>query len=62
MIHKSLNVGRFTFLMNQNTKETLRQQAIELLLSEIAVGEKSVSSEADWNSEEDMLSEFGVQA
>ncbi|MBQ1437660.1 MAG: type II toxin-antitoxin system RelB/DinJ family antitoxin [Ruminococcus sp.] len=59
---QSLNVGGLPFLMNQNSKETLRQQAIELLLSEIAIGEKSVSSEADWISEEDMLSEFGVQA
>lgn len=59
---QSLNVGGLPFLMNQNSKETLRQQAIELLLSEIAIGEKSVSSEADWISEEDMLSEFGAQA
>ena len=59
---QSLNVGGLPFLMNQNSKETLRQQAIELLLLEIAIGEKSVSSEADWISEEDMLSEFGVQA
>ena len=59
---QSLNVGGLPSLMNQNSKETLRQQAIELLLSEIAIGEKSVSSEADWISEEDMLSEFGVQA
>ena len=59
---QSLNVGGLPFLMNQNSKETLRQQALEILLLEIAIGERSVSSEADWISEEDMLSEFGVQA
>ena len=34
----------------------------EVLLAEIKAGEDSVKSESDWISEEDMLSEFGVQA
>lgn len=48
--------------MNQNSKEAIREQAIALLLAEIRTGEESVKSEADWILEEDMLSEFGVQA
>ena len=40
----------------------MRQQAIALLLADIKAGEDSVKSESDWISEEDMLSEFGVQA
>ena len=59
---QSLNVGGLPFLMNQNSEEVIRQQAIALLLAEIKAGEDSVKSESDWISEEDMLSEFGVQA
>lgn len=58
---QSLNVGGLPFLMNENSKEVIRQQAIALLLADIKVGEDSVKSEADWISEEDILSEFGVQ-
>ena len=50
---QSLNVGGLPFL---------RQQAIALLLAEIKAGEDSVKSESDWISEEEMLTEFGVQA
>ena len=56
---QSLNVGGLPFLMNQNSEEVMRQQAIALLLADI---KDSVKSESDWISEEDMLSEFGVQA
>ena len=59
---QSLNVGGLPFLMNQNSKEVIRQQAIALLLADIKAGEDSVKSESDWISEEDMLSEFGVEA
>ena len=58
---QSLNVGGLPFLMNQNSKEVIRQQAIALLLADIKAGEDSVKSESDWVSEEDMLSEFGVE-
>ena len=59
---QSLNVGGLPFLMNENSKEVIRQQAIALLLAEIKAGEDSVKSPPDWISEEDMLTEFGVQA
>ena len=59
---QSLNVGGLPFLMNQNSEEVIRQQAIALLLADIKAGEDSVKSESDWISEEDMLIEFGVQA
>lgn len=58
---QSLNVGGLPFLMNQNSKEVIRQQAIALLLADIKAGEDSVKSESDWISEEDMLAEFGVE-
>ena len=44
------------------SKQRGSQQAIALLLADIKAGEDSVKSESDWISEEDMLSEFGVQA
>ena len=59
---QSLNVCGLPFLMNQNSEEVIRQQAIALLLAEIKAGEDSVKSESDWISEEEMLTEFGVQA
>ena len=59
---QSLNVGGLPFLMNQNSEEVIRQQAIALLLADIKAGEDSVKSESDWISEEEMLTEFGVQA
>lgn len=59
---QSLNVGGLPFLMNQNSSEAIRQQAAALLMAEIKVGEDSVRSDADWISEEAMMSEFGVQS
>lgn len=58
---QSLNVGGLPFLMNENSKEFIRQQAIALLMAEIKAGEDSVKSESDWITEEELLSEFGVQ-
>lgn len=58
---QSLNVGGLPFLMNENSKVVIRQQAIALLMAEIKAGEDSVKSESDWITEEELLSEFGVQ-
>ncbi len=59
-IQQSLNIGGLPFLMNQNGKELLREQAIALLMAELKKGEDSVRNEEDWIYEEDILTEFGV--
>ena len=58
---QSLNVGGLPFLINQNSKEVIKQQAIALLLADIKAGEDSMQSESDWISEEDMPAEFGAE-
>ena len=59
-IQQSLNIGGLPFLMNQNGKELLREQAIALLMAELKKGEASVRNEEDWISEEEILAEFVV--
>lgn len=60
-IQQSINVEGLPFLVTQNGKEALREQAIAYLMKELKEGENSVKSEADWVSEEDILEEFGVK-
>lgn len=59
-LQQSINVGGLPFLVTQNGKEALRQQAITMLMQELKKGEDSVKSEADWISEEDVAAEFRV--
>lgn len=59
---QSLNESGLPYKMNQNSEEVIRQKAIALLMADIKAGEDSVKSELVWISEEDMLTEFGVQA
>ena len=59
-LQQSINVGGLPFLVTQNSKEALRQQAITMLMQELKKGEDSVESETDWISEEDLAAEFGV--
>ncbi|MCD8087359.1 MAG: type II toxin-antitoxin system RelB/DinJ family antitoxin [Oscillospiraceae bacterium] len=58
-IQQSLNVGGLPFLVTQDSKEALREQAITMLAKELQKREVSAQSEADWISEETMLEEFG---
>lgn len=58
-IQQSLNVGGLPFLVTQDSKEALREQAITMLAKELQKREVSAQSEADWISEEPMLEEFG---
>ena len=58
-IQQSLNIGGLPFLVTQNSKEALREQAVALLMTELRKGEDSVHSQSDWISEEAMLAEFG---
>lgn len=59
-IQQSINVGGMPFLVNQNSKEALRQQAAALLMAELKAGESSVKNDKDWISEEDILAEFSA--
>jgi addiction module RelB/DinJ family antitoxin len=59
-LQQSINVEGLPFLMTQNSKEALREQAIAQLMLELKKGEDSVQSEADWVSEDELLHEFGV--
>ncbi|MCC8181950.1 MAG: type II toxin-antitoxin system RelB/DinJ family antitoxin [Clostridiales bacterium] len=58
-LQQSINVGGLPFLVAQDSKKALREQAVALLMTELRKGEASVQSESDWISEEEMLAEFG---
>ena len=59
-IQQAMNVGGMPFMVTQNSREALRDQAIAQLMSEIRKGRESVKTEADWVSEEEMLARFGL--
>ncbi len=59
-LQQSLNVEGLPFLVTQNSKEALQEQAVAQLLLELKKGDASVQTTADWVSEEEMLEEFGV--
>ena len=59
-IQQSMNVGGMPFIVTQNSREALKDQAIARLMSEIQKGRDSVVSESDWVSEEEMLAHFGI--
>ena len=60
-IQQSLNVEGMPFILTQNSKEALREQAISRLMMEIKQGEDSVKEESDWISEDILSAEFGVE-
>lgn len=60
-IQQSMNVGGLPFVVNQNSREALRNQAIAQLMLEIQKGRDSVRSESDWVNEEEMLAHFGIK-
>lgn len=57
-LQQSLNVEGMPFLVTQNSREALREQAIAQLMLELKKGEESVRTEADWISEENILKKF----
>ena len=59
-IQQSMNVGGMPFIVTQNSREALKDQAIARLMSEIQKGRDSVRSESDWVREEEMLAHFGI--
>ena len=58
-LQQTLNVGGMPFLLSKDGDKILREQAIQLLMSELKAGEDSVKTESDWISEEEMWKEFG---
>ena len=59
-IQQSINVGAMPFVVTQNSREALKEQAISILMKELKKGENSAKSENDLISLEDMAKEFGV--
>lgn len=60
-LQQSMNVGGLPFVVTQNGREALRDQAIAKLMREIQAGHDSVKSASDWVSEEEMRTRFGVK-
>ena len=60
-LQQSINAGGLPFVVTQNSREALRDQAVAQLMKEIQAGRDSVKSEGDWVSEEEMLRRFGMQ-
>ncbi len=48
------------FLVSSDNKGSLKEQAVDILMSELKVGDESVKKDEDWISEEDILKEFAV--
>ena len=61
-IQQSMNTGGLPFIVTQNSREALRDQAIARLMQEIQAGRDSVRDPADWVSEEEMLARFDLNA
>ena len=59
-IQQAMNAGGMPFIVTQNSREALKDQAIARLMSEIQRGRDSVRSEGDWISEEEMMAHFGI--
>ena len=59
-IQQSINVEGLPFIVTQNSKETMREQALLRLLMELSLGEESAKSEG-WISEDAIAKKFGVK-
>ena len=59
-IQQSINVEGLPFIVTQNSKEALKQQAITRLMLEMAKGEASAEKEG-WISEEDAARSLGIK-
>ena len=60
-LQQSLNVGGLPFVVNADSKESLRAQAQALLMMELQKGLDSVEEEG-WVSKEEIIEEFGGEA
>lgn len=59
-LQQSINVGGLPFLVTQNSREALREQAVLRLMAELKKGDDSAAN-GKWISEEALLAEFGVE-
>ena len=60
-LQQTLNVEGLPFVVTQNSREAIKEQAVAILMKELKKGETSVKSEADWISEEQLISELGIE-
>lgn len=58
-IQQSINVEGLPFLVIQDSREALLEQAASHLMIELKKGEDSVESEESWVSEKDIMDAFG---
>lgn len=61
-LQQSINAGGLPFVVTNDTRAALREQAIERLLSEVRAGRDSVKTESDWVSEAEMRRHFGLES
>ena len=61
-LQQSLNVEGLPFLVTQNSKNALREQAITQLMLALGQGEDSVRTPSDWINEADILAEFAAES
>ena len=61
-IQQSINTEGMPLIVTQNSKEAIREQAINMLMTELRRGELSAENPEDWIPAEDMFAEFGVDA
>jgi len=60
-LQQSINTEGMPMLVTTNSKEAIREQAVNLLMAELQKGELSASNRNDWISHEALLAEFGVE-
>ena len=60
-LQQSINAGGLPFIITNDTRRALREQAIDRLLAEVQAGRDSVKAESDWVSEAEMLKHFGLE-
>ena len=58
-LQQTLNIEGMPLIVTQNSREALKQQAVSILMAELAKGETSLAEGVI--SEEDLAAEFGVE-
>lgn len=60
-LQQTLNVEGLPFLVTQNSREAIKEQATAILMKELKKGDDSVTCESDWLSRQEVLSKLGVE-
>ena len=58
-LQQTLNIEGMPLIVTQNSREAIKQQAVSILMAELAKGEASLAEGVI--SEEDLAAEFGVE-